>query len=99
MGILHLAFQEGFEDDIVVVRIDGKEIYRKEHVTTRYQINYADSFELNVEEESVNVEILIPAKELSKKFSVKIANAVYVKVLVRKGEIKYYVSDKPLRYL
>jgi hypothetical protein len=99
MGILHLAFQEGFEGDTVIVRIDGKEVYRKEHVTTRYQINYADSFKLHVDEESVNVEILIPAKELSKKFSIKTANTVYVKVLIQMGEIKYSASDKPLRYL
>ncbi len=46
MVLLHIAFQEGFTDDTVVVRVNGREVFRKGSVKTRLQIGYADSFEV-----------------------------------------------------
>ena len=64
MPLLHIAFQEGFTDDTVVVRVNGEEVFHKGSVKTRLQIGYADSFEMTVEEGSVNVEVLLPLKNL-----------------------------------
>jgi len=60
MKLLHIAFQEGFADDTVVIRVNGKEVFRKASVKTRTQIGYAGSFEVNVQEGSVNVEVTLP---------------------------------------
>jgi hypothetical protein len=35
MALLHIALQEGFTGDDVVVRVQGEEVFRKEDVTTR----------------------------------------------------------------
>ena len=64
MGLLHVAFQEGFRDDAVVVRVNGEEVFHKGSLKTRLQIGYADSFELTVEEGRVDIEVLLPLKNL-----------------------------------
>lgn len=65
MHLLHIAFQEGFDDDSVIVRINGKEMFRKDDLKTRSQIGYAGSFETNSHEGPVTIDILLPNKNLS----------------------------------
>ena len=99
MALLHIAFQEGFTGDTVVVRVNGEEVFRKGNVKTRLQIGYADSFEMNVEEGSVNVEVLLPLKNLSETIVLQVSTAVYVGVSIHEGRIDYRISDQPFGYL
>jgi hypothetical protein len=48
----------------VVVRVQGEEVFRKEHVTTRPQNGYVDSFEVRAEGEEVKIEVLLPLTEV-----------------------------------
>ena len=59
-GLLHVALQEGFEDDTVVLRIADEEVYRRDSLATRMQIGLADSFELTVEEDEAELEVSLP---------------------------------------
>ena len=43
MPVLHVAFQEGFANDVVTARVDGVEVFSRHGVTTKQQIGYADS--------------------------------------------------------
>ena len=46
MALLHIAFQDGFTDDTVVVLINGGEVFRKEGVNTKLLLGYADFVEV-----------------------------------------------------
>jgi hypothetical protein len=48
MPLLHVALQEGFTGEPVVISVNGREIFHKTAVTTRTQIGLADSVEQTV---------------------------------------------------
>jgi hypothetical protein len=99
MPLLHMAFQEGFDDDLVVVRVDGNEIFYKDHVKTRTQIGYADSFENNFNEGPVAIDIELPNRSLSKSERLQLHGATYVGVSVEQEHIRCRISDQPFGYL
>jgi hypothetical protein len=99
MPLLHIAFQEGFTGEAVEVRINGNEAYRKEQMKTRFQLGYAGSFEVNVEEGSVRVEVLLPAQNLSETFEVQVSEPTYVGVSLEQNQIVHRVSTQPFGYV
>ena len=99
MALLHVAMQEGFEDENVVIRVAGKEAFRKDNVRTKLQIGFADSFEMNVEEGPVTIEIDLPSKSLSKSIELQVQNAVYLSVSIIAGKIEYKISLEPFGYV
>ena len=100
MSLLHIAFQEGFFDETVVVRVDGREVFRKDGVKTRLQTGYADSFEIDVQEGSVNVEVALPSKNVSESMTLQVSNPVYLGVsLIPDGRVHSRVSSEPFGYL
>ena len=99
MALLHVAFQDGFSDDTVVALVNGEEVFRKDGVTTRTQISFADSFEVNVPEGSVRVDISLPLNRLSGRIEAQVATAVYVAVSIEGGKIVHRISYEPFGYL
>ena len=89
MALLHIALQEGFRGDDVVVRVQGEEVFRKEDVTTRSQIGYADSFEVEAEGEEVKVEVLLPLKKLSETVMLQVPPTEYLGLSINEGKIDY----------
>jgi len=99
MGLLHIALQEGFEDETVVIRVAGKEVFRKDHVRTKLQIGFADSFEVNVEESPATIEIDLAAKNLTETVEVQAQNTVYVGLSLIGGKIRHRISSEPFGYV
>jgi hypothetical protein len=87
MALLHIALQEGFTGDDVVVRA-------QEDVTTRLQIGYADSFEVRVEGE-VKIEVLLPLKSLSETIMLQVPPTEYLGVSINEGRIDYRTTREP----
>ncbi len=50
MADLRIALHDGFEDDTVVVKVNGKEVFKQENIETKRQIGKAASFEVKVEQ-------------------------------------------------
>ena len=99
MAQLHIALQEGFEDETVVIRVAGREVFRKDNVRTKLQIGFADSFEMDVEEGSMSIEINLPAKGLSKSTELQVSPMVYLGASLIAGTIEYRISREPFGYL
>ena len=98
MSSIRIALQDGFEDDSVVVKVNGKEVFKQESIKTKRQIGKAASFEVEVEEGSVNVEVSLPLKNLSDIIAVKVSDKVFLGVSVVENKIEHKVSSEPFRY-
>lgn len=98
MTALRIALQDGFEGDHVVVKVNGKEVFKQESVKTKRQIGKATSFEVEVEEGSATVEVALPLKNLSETLAFKVSGEVYLGVSIAEGKIEHRVSSQPFRY-
>ncbi len=80
----------------MVIRVGGTEVYRKEGVTTNLLLGHADSFQAQVPQGPVNVEVIVPSRNLSKVIPVR---EPYLGIALREGEIDYMESGEPFGYL
>ena len=98
MTAIRIALQDGFEGDTVVVKVNGKQVFKQENIKTKRQIGKAASFEVEVEGGPVNVEVLLPLKNLSETIAVKVSGEAYLGVSVVEDKIEHRVSSEPFRY-
>jgi hypothetical protein len=98
MTTLGIDLQDGFVDDTVSVRIDGEEVFRKEHVRTKLILGLADSFKTEVEKGPVSVEISVETRDTAETISLYVSADTYLGVSVVDGRIKYRISDEPFGY-
>lgn len=100
MPVLHIALQEGFLDDTVEIHVDGREVFRKEGVTTRLQLGKADSFETTLEGDPATVRVTLPAKDVSETIVVpEVSSTVYLAVSIENGKVGHRISSEPFGYL
>jgi hypothetical protein len=97
--VLHIALQEGFFEDQVVVRINGDEVYRKNGVKTDFRIGLADSFDLPMREGPVEIEVELPAKTIAGSTTVQFGGTAYVAVSVDERSLRFKTSDQPFGYV
>lgn len=60
--LINVALQDGFDGDTVMIRVDGAEAYRGEHVTTRTQISHAADMQLEVPDGPFTLEVDVPTQ-------------------------------------
>jgi len=92
---MRVDFQDGFNKDHVELYINGRKRIEAEGVTSRRQLGLALSSELEVPAGTLEVEIRIPTKNLSKTFSVDTPN---LGISIRNGEIEIITSGKRFGY-
>jgi hypothetical protein len=97
---IHIALQEGFSGDAVVIRVNGEEVFRESNVTTRLQIGLACSRKFDVEESRANVDVSVPTRNTSASITLEGSRPVYLGVSVGpQGEVLLQPSDQPFGYL
>jgi hypothetical protein len=99
MVLLKIDFQDGFNDDLVLVRFDGEEVFRKERVTTKLVIGYAASIERDVPEGQLHVEVILPEKGISGDIFVEVATPLYLGVSLDGNVIRFRISQSMFAYL
>lgn len=85
MHAIHVDLQEGFEGDLVIVRADGREVFRREGVRTRTQIGRAASFDFEAGEQPVTLEVEFPARDLRRSLSFDPSREAYIGVSLEEG--------------
>lgn len=98
MPPVRIALQDGFEGDTVIVKVNGKEVFKQENVKTKRQIGKAASFEVEVEEGPVNVLVSLPLKNLSETIVFKVSDKVFLGVSIAEDKIEHKVSSEPFHY-
>lgn len=98
MKPLRIDLQEGFNDDLVVVKVDNREVLRKEGVNTMMLLGYAENLTVQVPEGHVKVEVIMPKRGLSRMIELDISQDLYLGISVINGGIEYLISDTPFGY-
>jgi len=98
---LHVALQDGFDDDAVVVRIDGREVYREDDVVTDTRISLADSFEVEASGAPALLEVELPARHVRDSFQLPppAGGEIYVGVSFLEGSLQFRASARPFGYV
>ena len=100
MGVLNVALEEGFEQDAVLVVVNGQQVFDSTDVSTRMQIGLADSFEVPIEEDEAIVEVTVPSQDgLTGRYQIDVPDRVHVGVSLQEGDIVFRTSKEPFGYL
>ncbi len=98
MADLHIALEEGFRDDEVVVSLDDTEVLRRTGVSTRMQIGLAEAIDVAVEPGSHAV--TVAARGMSQTIDVEVRDRLYLGVsLSRSGAIEHRISRQRFGYV
>jgi hypothetical protein len=84
---LHLVLEDGFEDDTVVVRAEGRELLHWDDVTTRTQLSHAGDAEVEVPEGRVTLEVEVPTRGVNDRVVLDAAATPVVALSLREGRI------------
>ncbi len=94
MALLRIVLRHGFQDDFVTLRVNGAEVFSKPKVRTRYQIDQADSLEMDVNQNRTEVEIALPQRNLRESVFVNTSSPVALAFsLTESGHIEHSFPD------
>jgi hypothetical protein len=97
---LTIDFQEGFQNDTLVLRIAGVETTRHEHLTTRLQTGYAAACTAAVPAGRVVLDVDLPATKASGQVVLDVQAPMWVGVNLDPGRVfRFKVSDSPFGYV
>lgn len=100
MATLHIALQEGFVKDRVVVSVNGVVVADLPSVSTRNQIGFAESVELNVPDGQAQIVVAVPSRGLDSRASVEgLGGTIYVAASIEAGRLRLSQQREPFRYL
>jgi len=101
---LIINLQEGFSEDMVILAINGQEVFRAPNVTTSLLTGPAASITANVEEGPVEIEVRIPTKGMRESRILNVEKELYLGISIVEneslhGKIRFLVSEEAFGYL
>lgn len=64
-SVVKFDFQHGFANDTIILKVNGKEVLKKDDLSTDLRISLAESFTIEVPNGQTKLEITVPTKNLS----------------------------------
>jgi len=98
MSNLVIDLQEGFENERVEVRVDNRQVFAREGVTTDPRISSADGVRLHAEG-PVEVRVNVLSRGLSRALRLDVCADVYVGVSIVGAELELRTADRPFFYM
>ena len=94
---LHIKLREGFRDNSVLIRVNGKEVYRKSGVSTDLTISYADALEVDVKQPVVSLEVTVEGGAQGSR-EVRVGETSFEEVWIMDGRLEWRTSaeDVPM---
>ena len=96
METLHISLLDGFEDEVVILKVNDQEVYHKKELFSKLIRGYADSLEVQVDEGEVKVEFILPERNLEETITLKILSPIYLGLSIHHDKIQYKASLEPL---
>ena len=94
-----IDLRDGFENDLVIVSIDGDQVYRKTDVRTRYQISLADQIALDLPPGSRRIGISLPERDIDTTIDCDPQSTPYLGVSFERGKIVLTPATEAFGYL
>jgi hypothetical protein len=91
--MLRVRLGEGFQNNTVSVRVDGKEVFRKSGVSTDWTISRADSLEVQLEAPSVQLEVTVDDGPRVAR-AIEAAQTPFVEVRFVNGELQLHAMGE-----
>ena len=88
MSTLKIGLREGFENDEVVVRVNGREVFRRTGVTSNLASSYAATASADILGPSAEVEVEVPQRGMHGSTTVQIPASAYVYVTATGGQLR-----------
>ena len=95
---MHVDLQEGFNSDAVQIYVNGAKVLEAAGVTTKRMLGLALASEFQVPDGTVNIEVKVPTKNLSKTFSVVTSDTPNLGISIQNGELKSIPSKRRFGY-
>lgn len=90
---VEIKLRDGFANDTVIIRIDGREVYRKPQVTTDLAVSYADGLSLPIDRTTIDLRVEIVGGPTATK-RITVEDSVFIDVRVINGEISLHESKE-----
>ena len=97
--VLSVALEEGFDDDVVVVDVNGRKVFEQNNVSTRTQIGLAESFEVQVDQTDVVIEVRVLSRGAAGQTRGTIVDRLHVGVSLQSGDVVFRTSEEPFGYV
>ncbi len=99
-GKIFFNIQDGFDNDTVIIYINGIEAFHKTNVKTTLSNAPTAHFEAQTQENSAKVEVYIPNRSYRDSIKVTVERDKYVEVSIVTPDlsptrIKFFVSNEP----
>ena len=94
---LTVKLREGFNNDSVTIRLNGKEVYRKSGISTDLTISFADTVNIDVAAASITLQVSV-ASGLTQTVNVHVAQTPFIEVWIIDGkmELRKAKSETPM---
>jgi hypothetical protein len=88
---LILKLRDGFDNDTVQIKANGREVYHKSGISTDLTISFADSVEIDVRKSIVDLEVTVEGGEKQKK-EIDVKKTQFVEVWCIDGKMELRAS-------
>lgn len=96
---LTIDMQDGFYNDTLVVSCDDSELFRQSELTTRMQLNLAESRTVALEGGLHEICCQLPEKSTELRFNLDIQQPLYLAIRLSNDHgLQYTIQDRPFRY-
>jgi hypothetical protein len=95
---LTIALQDGFENDGVVVRVDGEIVIEETGVRTDQRIGLAYAIDVPLPDRAVVIDVQVPTRSLRASHELSPATATSVGISLLDNEIVFRSSPTPFGY-
>jgi len=98
MAKLGIDLQEGFENDEVVVTIDGQESFRHTAVRTKRVLGLAMNDTIDVANGKHAIEISVPTRNLHHKLTINLRDELHLGISLRGSELDVITREERFGY-
>ena len=98
MPTLNIDLQDGFDNDTVIICINGEEVFNQGAITTNQMLGFAEQFTTACHGERVLVTVKVISRNLERRLDIPLDNIAGLGISIINGEIFIRQSDTPFAY-